>query len=401
MLRRSSPFYVGTLLFLLNFLVMTDYLAMVPLVMGIAQDTGLPGDHTGFLLSTYPVAAALSNFLSAPFSDRLGRKKTLLLLVGGFSLASLGVALSTTVWQIYLFRFLSGVFGGPVLPNSFAYSGDAFQAKDRAKLITNLALSFSAASILGVPLGAVLGDLFGWQGVFVTIAVLSAAGLLFLSVLKPIPTEAKGQVAAQYGELLGLWKITAVRRAFYIQFVMMLGLFGVVPNLAVWLSTNYGYDSQGIGFAYMQGGIGAIVGNRLASYLLKRGMMRRGLISLGSLLMAFFLGLAAFELFETPPFGLFIAGMMLGGSMRVPAHQLNLAELMPIDQRGRLMAMNMIVSHLAMGAGGFWSSPLLSLHQGRLVGMPLVGALAVVSLLCVPFLVRSFQKAAQARTEVY
>ncbi|MDT8447472.1 MAG: MFS transporter [bacterium] len=398
---KGSPLFIGTLLFLLNFLVMTDYLAMVPLVMDIAHSTGLAGDHTGFLLSTYPIAAAFSSFFSAPFSDRLGRKRTLLLLLAGFSLASVGVALSSSVWQIFLFRFLSGVFGGPVLPNSFAYCGDAFKGPARAKLITNLALSFSAASILGVPLGAVFGDWFGWQGVFLVIALGALVGFVAFLFLKEIPTEATGTVTEQYGGLLGLWKHLPVRRAFYLQFVMMLGLFGVVPNLAVWLSTNYHYSAQGIGFAYMQGGIGAVLGNRLASFLLERGLMRRGLITMGSLVMAFFLGLACFELLEAPPFGFLIAGMMFGGSMRVPAHQLNLSELLPIHLRGRLMSMNMIVSHLAMGAGGFWSSPLLELHQGKLEGMPLIGLLAVLSLLCVPYLVVIFQRAAVRQTETY
>ncbi|OGH01881.1 MAG: hypothetical protein A2600_09415 [Candidatus Lambdaproteobacteria bacterium RIFOXYD1_FULL_56_27] len=392
-----SPKFFGTLLFLLNFLVMMDYLVMVPLVMDISRTLGLAPTRTGFLLSSYPIAAALSSLLLAPFSDRLGRKKMTLFLLAGFSLASLGVALSTEVWQIFLFRILSGVFGGPVLPNSFAFAGDTFKGEDRGRIIANLSLSFSAASIFGVPMGAWIGSWLGWQGVFGMISLLSLLGLIPFLALPSVPTQAEGKILSQYRQLLGLWALKPVQLAFGLQFLMLIGLFGVVPNIAVWFSTNYGYDAGQIALCYMQGGIGAVLGNRLAGEFLKR-RLRRGLISGGSLVMALFLGVACSEWVPDPPLGLFFAGMMFGGSIRVPVHQLNLSELLPIQFRGRLMSMNTIVGHLAMGLGGFWSSPLLHIEGGHLYGMQTIGLVGVGALCLVPWIALAFGRSTRHQT---
>ncbi|OGG97202.1 MAG: hypothetical protein A2527_10325 [Candidatus Lambdaproteobacteria bacterium RIFOXYD2_FULL_50_16] len=379
------PRLFGALLFYLNFWVILDHLVMIPLAMAISTDIGLKPEHTGYLISSYPVTAALSAFLSAPFSDRLGRKRLLLFALTGFAFASLGCALSSNPTQIFFFRLLSGVFGGPILPNSFAYVGDAFSGKERGHLIANLALSFSAASILGVPLGAWMSQALGWQSVFYAAALMTLLGVFGLFKGPSFAPEARGKLTRQYKELAGLWLRPEARAAFFVMFMMMIGLFGFVPNISVWLSHNYGYGVTDIAHCYMIGGIGAILGNRLAGRFLTKGWSI-GLISGGSLMMALFLGLACFELFEKPPIEIFFGGIMLGGSMRIPAHQTILADLVPVALRGRLMSMNMIVGQMAMGLGGFWSSPLVRIEADHMYGMPKIGAVAIITLLCVPFL---------------
>ena len=376
-------------LFILVFLVNVDHLMMVPLSADIAKATGLALEKSGLLVAVYPISSAISAFFLAPFSDRLGRKRMLLFLVLGFSLATLGCALSFSVGSIFLFRILSGVFGGLILPNALAFVGDAFSAEKRMHALATIMLSFSAASILGVPFGAWLGEAFSWQSPFYIIVIggLICGGMVFY--LKAIPTGAeKKSIGKQYMELLQLWTQPKIRRLFLIQFFMFVGLFGCVPHLSVWLTMNYHMSTTQIGLCYMQGGIGALIGNLVARRFLMAGY-KAGALSVGSIVMSVALLIFTLEYFSASYVGVFFAGAMFGGSLRMPALQLILTEIVPIHTRGRLMSMSTIVNHVTMGIGGVWSLPLLSIEGGKFHGMFHVGVISFFSLWIVPLLVHT------------
>ena len=74
-----------------------------------------------------------------------------------------------------------------------------------------------------------------------------------------------------------------------------------------------GYPSA-IGFFYMQVGIGSLIGNQLAGWLLQRGF-RFSLIGIGSVLMGTVLMLSTQDLLPGPWMGGMFFGIMLGGSI--------------------------------------------------------------------------------------
>ena len=378
-------------LFMVLFLVFMDHLVMVPLGADIAKGTQLNPLHIGYLIAIYPLTASLAAFLAAPFSDRWGRKKMLLILSFGFIAASIGCALSDSPVTIFLFRILSALFGGPIMPNVTSFVGDLFTGERRTRAITTVMLAFSVSSILGVPFGAWIGQTYSWNITFYIIAFISAVCLLFILRMEPIATGAeKGSIAQQYRELLGLWKGKKIRRLFSAQFFMIVGLFGLVPNLSVWLTTNYGMNATEVGLCYMQGGIGGVIGNQLSNRFLKISS-REGVVSLGSFIMGVVILIFSMGRFTSPYAGIFFAGLMFGGSLRMPSYMLILTEVISINLRGRLMSMSMIISNFSMGIGGFWSTPLLTLSDGKLHGMPIIGWIAFSTALLVTPIIYSYK----------
>ncbi|MGK0290036.1 MAG: putative MFS family arabinose efflux permease [bacterium] len=371
-------------LFLLNIVVFLDHLMLVPLTTKIAETTGLPIIQGGLLIAVYPAAAAVSAFFLAPFSDRFGRKKMILLLSIGFAFATAGFTFSSNVFNLYLFRILSGIFGGPIIANTLAFIGDSFNIKQRTKAITTVILAFSIASIMGVPVGAWAGDHFAWQVPFIAIAIITIFCAFWIIFLEKVHTGAEsGNILKQYVELINLWKIPKVRILFLIQFFMIFGLFGFVPNLSTWLSVNFGFSATQIGLCYMQGGIGGFIGNRISSYLLGKGY-KENLMSIGAIILGATTFLATMEILPIAYSGALFAGIMFGGSLRMPPLQMLLTESVPIQIRGRLMSMSMIVSNITMGIGGLWSIPLLKLENNHLYGMSSIGAIAFLTSFFVP-----------------
>jgi len=378
-------------LFIIAFLVQADHLVMVPLSTVVAQDTGISMTNTGLLISIYPIAAAISAFLFAPFSDRIGRKKMLIFLIIGFCLASLGCALSYSAESIFLFRILSGVFGGIIMPNALAFVSDAFEGKQKIKALSTLTLSFPIASVLGVPLGAWVGDIFSWRAPFIFIAALGLLCGLSILKLQTIHGTKDKNILQQYHEFVSLWYDKKMRSMFAIQFLMLIGLFGFVPQISVWLTLNFHMSTTEIGICYMQGGIGAIIGNMTARHFLQKGH-DTSLVSIGSFIMAVSILLITMELLGPALIGLGFALTMYGGSLRMPAYQVMLSNLTSVKLRGRLLSMSMIVANISMGLGGLWSLPLLSIESGRLIGMEPIGWISCITLCFIPVLIYRTQK---------
>jgi predicted MFS family arabinose efflux permease len=384
LLPKQYPGFLWSLLGIV-FFTQVDHLLMVPLCADIAKETGFRLEQSGLLVSIYPISGAISAFFCAPFSDRLGRKTMLAILVAGFSIATIGCALSQSAASIFIFRILSGVFGGVILPNAMAFAGDAFEGSQRIRALTALSLAFPLASIMGTPIGAWLGDLYSWRISFIVIVVGTIICSLWLFRCPAIATGAERKtIFKQYAEFLKLWTFSEIRLVFIIQFFMLVGLFGVVPHLSVWLTFNYQMTATEIGICYMQGGIGAIFGNMVARHLLHRGHRIR-LIVAGSLFMGVILWVATSDALPSYLIGAGFAGIMFGGAIRTPALQLILSELMPASMRGRLLIMSMIVSNITMGVGGLWSFPLLTIENNTLSGMGLIGFISFLSSCLVPF----------------
>jgi len=364
---------------------------MVPLSVEIASTTGISLTNTGLLVSIYPIAAALSAFFFAPFSDRVGRKKMLIFLIVGFCLASLGCAVANSPWSIFLFRILSGIFGGIIIPNVLAFASDTFDGKQKIRALTTLTLSFPVASILAVPIGAWVGDEFSWRAPFIFIAVAGiVCGLLILR-LQAVNGTKESNILEQYRELIALWRNQKIRYIFAIQFLMIIGLFGFVPQISAWLTLNFQMSTTEIGICYMQGGVGAILGNLTARHLLQRDYSS-SLISIGSIIMGVTLLGVTLELFGPSLVGVAFALSMYGGSLRLPALQVMLSDLSSVKMRGRLFSMSMIVANISMGLGGLWSLPLLSIESGRLEGMDQIGWVSFITLCFVPVLVHKIKR---------
>ncbi|BAU49729.1 MFS transporter [Sulfurifustis variabilis] len=101
--------------------------------------------HTGLLTGVYMLAL----FVAAPAwghsSDRIGRRRVILIGLVGLSGALLLLALGRGLALAYSARLLAGAFAGAVLPATYAYVSDASTPADRAQAFAAL----SAAAAIG------------------------------------------------------------------------------------------------------------------------------------------------------------------------------------------------------------------------------------------------------------
>jgi AAHS family 4-hydroxybenzoate transporter-like MFS transporter len=110
-------------------------------------------------------------------SDRFGRKPILLFAVALFAAGSLVTPFVTSVMELRVVRFVTGIGLGGALPSFIALTSEYAPRRLRATLVSLMFCGFPLGAVLGGFASAKLIPLFGWTSVFI------AGGILPLLVL--------------------------------------------------------------------------------------------------------------------------------------------------------------------------------------------------------------------------
>lgn len=116
-------------------------------------------------------------FIFGPLADKYGRKNILVACVLFFGLASLMSAYSTSLWELVVLRFLTGLGLGGAMPNSVTLTSEYCPDKRRSFLVTTMFCGFTVGSALGGLASAHLVEDYGWR------SVLMLGGILPLMML--------------------------------------------------------------------------------------------------------------------------------------------------------------------------------------------------------------------------
>jgi MFS family permease len=111
------------------------------------------GFIAGFTIASFTVAQLISAPMWGRFSDRVGRRPTLLIALTASGIAYLIFGFANSLWLLLLSRIVQGAGGGTVGVIQ-AYVADSTAPQDRARALGWL----SATTNLGVALGPVLGS---------------------------------------------------------------------------------------------------------------------------------------------------------------------------------------------------------------------------------------------------
>src|SRR5205809_935733 len=111
------------------------------------------GTIVGIIVAAFTVAQLLSAPMWGRFSDRVGRKPTLIIALAAAGIAYLIFGFAHSLFVLFLSRIVQGAGGGTVGVIQ-AYVADSTDPKDRARALGWL----SATTNLGVALGPVLGS---------------------------------------------------------------------------------------------------------------------------------------------------------------------------------------------------------------------------------------------------
>lgn len=246
---------------LATFSVVTTEMLPVGLLTSIAETLSITTGSAGLMISLPALLAALF----APFvviaSGGIDRRWILCGLLALLVIANLASALAPNLILMLAARILVGFCMGGI----WAIAG-GLASRLVPQNATGLATSIifggvAAASVLGVPLGAFIGDAIGWRWAFGIMAMFSALVLVFhLAVIPSLPVTGSANIS-QFITQLGNRKI---QTGLFLTLLLVTGHFVAFTFVRPLLISVSGVDTQWIGAILFAYGAAGIAGNFLA-----------------------------------------------------------------------------------------------------------------------------------------
>jgi MFS transporter, DHA1 family, multidrug resistance protein len=244
-------------LFLCLFVNMVGFGIIIPIMPFYVQSLGASSFELGALMATY----SLMQFISAPlwgrYSDRVGRRRVMMIGTIGFSVTFAAFALSTQLWMLFVTRILGGILGSAMLPTAMAYIGDSTSVKDRGGSMSLLGAAMGMGMIFGPAIGGYLGSISATAPFWVAAALGVITCVLTYFVLpESLPIEKRVAHAAGAGRssLIG-----ALRGPLGITFVLALlvsfGAANLESMFPLFAEYKLGYGSAEVGTVFTVVGI--------------------------------------------------------------------------------------------------------------------------------------------------
>ena len=249
------------ILAILQFTVVLDFMVLSPLGAILLDKLDIKTAQFGVVVSAYAFSAGASGILAAGFADKYDRKKLLLFFYCGFLIGTVLCALSPTYHFLLIARIVTGIFGGVIGSIGFAIISDLFQIKVRGRVMGFVQMAFAAAQVLGLPIGLLLANHFGWHAPFWMIAIFGMfVGIVILLYMKPITEHL--QIKSDRNPFQHLIKTVSdshYLRAFITTSLLATGGFMLMPFGSAFSIHNLGLTMEQLPLLYAVTGIFSII----------------------------------------------------------------------------------------------------------------------------------------------
>jgi len=190
---RARPGVVLAALFFGLFVLGCAELLVVGMLDLIATSLHVSVPTAGTLVTACALGLAIGGPILTALTIRLNRRTVLIASMIIFAVASLVPVLIPSYGVFVVARVISGAVAGLFTGAAFV-AGTSIVPPERAgRAISAIISGVSVSAALGVPLGTLAGQAFGWRASFTGIAVLAAVVTVAVAVLVPsVPGTASG-----------------------------------------------------------------------------------------------------------------------------------------------------------------------------------------------------------------
>lgn len=183
----SRPFVV---LYIAVFVATLGISMVSPLLGVFAEELGASGILIALTFSVFAPMQAIMGPFAGKLSDRFGRKMWIVLGLGAYLIAALGYLFAGNVWHVIFFRAISGLGTSFIFSVGRAYIGDMVPPGKEGRWFG----VFATADIMGFGIGpffaGTIRAVFGFDAVFVAMALLMAASaVIVFTLLPPTPPQ--------------------------------------------------------------------------------------------------------------------------------------------------------------------------------------------------------------------
>jgi multidrug resistance protein len=241
-----------------------DTYIVAGIVPELSDDLGEPVGAIGLLASAYALPTALLAPLFGPFSDRRGRRTAMLTGLVIFVASAGACVVAPSLPVLFVARAVNGIGAAIIVPAAFAYAGDIGEVERRDRAMGLLASSIPLATLLGLPVGALVASAAGWRGAFLFITLVGVTAFLAVRALcPPDPARTGGAVGYResYRGILGDRSAVSLLAVTLVWFLAPTGLFVYVAEL---FHVVHGVPTAQAGLSLIVIGLVGVIASRLS-----------------------------------------------------------------------------------------------------------------------------------------
>ncbi len=265
-----AVFFLFILLVLLN----ADQMVISPVIGDIQAEFKVDDAAIGFIGAIFTIVGALISLVWGYLADKYSRKNLLIysILVG--EIPCFMTAFSTTYWQFFMWRALTGIGVGASFPIVFSLVGDMYDQVSRGKVVALLSSAMSVGSILGMAVAGFVAPTFGWRIPFVLVSLPNVVlAIISFFVLREPKRGAfekgigelvqKGYAYPKLPELKDYAKLVSVKTNLYL---FLQGIAGTVPWGAIpyflveYFRRERGLTVEAATMVFLVFGLGNVIG---------------------------------------------------------------------------------------------------------------------------------------------
>jgi MFS transporter, DHA1 family, multidrug resistance protein len=150
----------------------------LPALPQLADDLNASASVAQLSITTCLVGLAVGQLVAGPLSDRLGRKRPLMVGLLAYLLASVACALAPSAAALAGLRLVQGLAGAAGIVISRAIARDLYSGRALMIFFSRLLLIAGLAPVVAPILGGQLSRIMSWRGIFGVLAGFGAVLLL-------------------------------------------------------------------------------------------------------------------------------------------------------------------------------------------------------------------------------
>ena len=245
----------------------------LPSFPSLAQSFATDIEHVQLSLAVYFAGLASGQLFYGPLADRFGRRLPLLIGIGLFCLASLGCALAPSLPWLIAARFVQALGGCAGMVIARAVVRDLCEPIAAARAFSQIMLVTGIAPILAPFAGSLLLSTFGWQAIFVSLALFAAACGTAVALWLPESLPAHHPRAPLSGALRNYLRLLRDRTFMGHTLtggIAMAGMFAYISGSPFVLIELYGVKPEHYGWVFGLNAAGFILLGQLNARLVVR-----------------------------------------------------------------------------------------------------------------------------------
>ncbi|GMK40171.1 MFS transporter [Paenibacillus sp. CCS19] len=313
----------------------------------LAASAGISISQAGMLVTAYSIGFAVGTPILIALTSRMNRKRLMLYSLLAFSLSSLAFALGGSYAFLMSIRVLVGASAGVFCVIALGSVAKLVKANQLGNAMGTIALAFSFSMVAGVPLGAVMSKLWGWESIFYALAI---GGLLVMIPLHRSLPNIEADEPEPFLQQFSVLKNVSVAGPLLLSMLLGAGNSVMLTYIAPFVERALRLSSDAPSVVLLALGVVGIVGSKLGGIGIDRYGSERVMIT-G--LATTFISLLAMPLFAdiSPAISLALLGIW-GFSIfsTVPAINAYIVRTAP-SSVNFILSVNTSVTHLGLAIG--------------------------------------------------